>query len=242
MEITKREIIISISISAVMLIIGLFIAGKITDMQNDRNAEYQKAVHIEDSELFQHGMDTNIGNAFVYGDLRAVDAVTFDEIGGKYLYVEKIKEEYTMHTRVVTYTTGSGKTMQTHTRTETYWTWDVIGSEEKESKEVKFCNVVFPAIKVPRPDPEFIRMINESNHIRYKYYGTPIKHTGTVYTVLSDGTISDRSKFFKDYTINQALESCTTEMWNVVFWCVWVIMICGCVYGFCYLDNWWLED
>lgn len=143
----QEGIIISISISAVMLIIGLFIAGKITDMQNDRNAEYQKAVHIEDSELFQHGMDTNIGNAFVYGDLRAVDAVTFDEIGGKYLYVEKIKEEYTMHTRVVTYTTGSGKTMQTHTRTETYWTWDVIGSEEKESKEVKFCNVVFPAIK-----------------------------------------------------------------------------------------------
>ena len=85
MEITKREIIISISISAVMLIIGLFISGKITDIQNDRNAEYQKAVHIEDPELFQHGMDTNIGNAFVYGDLRAVDAVTFDEIGGEYL-------------------------------------------------------------------------------------------------------------------------------------------------------------
>ena len=132
--------------------------------------------------------------------------------------------------------------MQTHTRTETYWTWDVIGSEEKECKEVKFCNVVFPAIKVQRPDPEFIRMTNESNHIRYKYYGTPIKHTGTIYTVLSYGTISDRSKFFKDYTINQALESCTAEMWNVVFWCVWVIVICGCVYGFCYLDNWWLED
>lgn len=55
MEITKREIIISISISVVMLIIGLFISGKITDIQNDRNAEYQKAVHIEDSELFQHG-------------------------------------------------------------------------------------------------------------------------------------------------------------------------------------------
>ena len=224
MEITKREIIISISISAVMLIIGLFISGKITDMQNDRNAEYQKAVHIEDSELFQHGMDTNIGNAFVYGDLQAVDAVTFDEIGGEYLYAEKVKEKHTMHTRVVTYTTGSGKTMQTHTRTETYWTWDVIGREEKK------CN------------PKFVKMINESNHIRYKYYGTPIKHTGTIYTVLSDGTISDRSKFFKDYTINQALESCITEMWNVVFWCVWVIMICGCVYGFCYLDNRWLED
>ena len=88
MEVTKREIIISIAIAAVMLTIGFFIYGKITDDQNDKNAEYQKAVHIEDSELFQYGMDTNVGNAFVYGDLRAVDVVTFDEIGGEYLYVE----------------------------------------------------------------------------------------------------------------------------------------------------------
>ena len=49
MEITKREIIISVAIAAVMLIVGFFISGKITDMQNDKNAEYQKAVHIEDS-------------------------------------------------------------------------------------------------------------------------------------------------------------------------------------------------
>ena len=46
MEITKREIIISVAIAAVMLIVGFFISGKITDMQNDKNAEYQKAVHI----------------------------------------------------------------------------------------------------------------------------------------------------------------------------------------------------
>ena len=93
MKVTKREIIINIAITAVMLIIGFFISGKITDMQNDKNAEYQKAVHIEEPELFQYGMDTNVGNAFVYGDLQAVDTVTFDEIGGEYLYVEKVKEK-----------------------------------------------------------------------------------------------------------------------------------------------------
>ena len=65
MEITKREIIISVAIAAVMLIVGFFISGKITDMQNDKNAEYQKAVHIEDSELFRYGMDTNVGNAIL---------------------------------------------------------------------------------------------------------------------------------------------------------------------------------
>ncbi len=54
MEITKREIIISIAIATVMLIIGFFISGNITDYQNDKNAEYQKAVHIEDNELFRY--------------------------------------------------------------------------------------------------------------------------------------------------------------------------------------------
>ena len=33
MEITKREIIISVAIAAVMLIVGFFISGKITDKQ-----------------------------------------------------------------------------------------------------------------------------------------------------------------------------------------------------------------
>ena len=90
MKITKREKIASIAIVSVMMIVGFFISSKITDYQNDKNAEYQKAVHIEDPELFQYGMDTNIGNAFVFGKLEAVDAVTFDEIGGAYLWIEKI--------------------------------------------------------------------------------------------------------------------------------------------------------
>ena len=238
MEVTKREIIISIAVAAIMLIIGFSISGKIIDAQNDKNAEYQKAVHIEDSELFQYGMDTNVGNAFVYGDLKAVDVVTFDEIGGEYLYVEKVKEKRTLHTR--TYTVKVGKT--TTVRTETYWTWDEVNRENKQSLEIMFCGVVLPSIKVEIPDTEYIDTIKESSEIRYKYYGTPIKHTGTVYTKLSDGTILDNSRFFKDYTIEQALDSCTSGVGNVMFWALWIVLTVGAVVGFCYLDNRWLED
>lgn len=238
MEVTKREIIISIAVAAIMLIIGFSISGKIIDAQNDKNAEYQKAVHIEDSELFQYGMDTNVGNAFVYGVLKAVDVVTFDEIGGEYLYVEKVKEKHTLHTR--THTVKVGKT--TEVRTETYWTWDEVNRENKQSLEIMFCGVVLPSIKVEIPDTEYIDTIKESSEIRYKYYGTPIKHTGTVYTKLSDGTILDNSRFFKDYTIDQALDSCTSGVGNVMFWALWIVLTVGAVVGFCYLDNRWLED
>ena len=159
MEVTKREIIISIAVAAIMLIIGFSISGKIIDAQNDKNAEYQKAVHIEDSELFQYGMDTNVGNAFVYGVLKAVDVVTFDEIGGEYLYVEKVKEKHTLHTR--TYTVKVGKI--TKVRTETYWTWDEVNRENKQSLEIMFCGVVLPSIKVEIPDTEYIDTIKESS-------------------------------------------------------------------------------
>lgn len=108
-EITKREILASISIIAVMILFGILISSKISEYQMDKNEKYNKAVKIESQEMFQYGMDTNVGNAFVYGDLKAVDTVTYPEIGGEYMYVEKVKERYAMHTRTVTYTTGSGK-------------------------------------------------------------------------------------------------------------------------------------
>lgn len=94
-EITKREIIASISIIAVMFLIGVLISSKISDWQINQNDKYNKAVKIESTDLFQYGMETNVGNAFVYGELKAVDTVTYPEIGGKYIYVKKVKEKYT---------------------------------------------------------------------------------------------------------------------------------------------------
>ncbi len=72
-EITKREILASISIIAVMLLIGFTISGRISNYILDRNEKYNKAIKIESSDLFEYGMRTNVGYAFVYGDLKAVD-------------------------------------------------------------------------------------------------------------------------------------------------------------------------
>ena len=146
-EITKREIIASISIIAVMILIGVLISGKISEHQMDKNEIYNKAVKIKNTDLFQYGMDTNVGNAFVYGDLEAVDTVTYSEIGGEYMYVEKVKERYTKHTRQVSHTkTVNGKT-QTYYTTETYWTWDMVGGEDIKCKEISFCGITFKSNK-----------------------------------------------------------------------------------------------
>lgn len=239
MKITKRELIVSISIISIMLIIGFFISGAIIDYQNEKNAEYQKVIHIQDTELFQYSMNTNAGNAFVYGDLVAIDPVTYPEIGGEYMYVEKVKEIYIMHTRTVTYTDSKGKTQ---TRTETYWSWDRAGSEEITCKEVEFCGVAFETGKIKIPAGEYIKTINEFGYIRYKYYGVSTKHIGTIYTKLADRTISENSRFFNGKTPEEAVKSLTVEIWNFVFWIVWLLLTSGVVTGFYYLDNKWLED
>ena len=240
-EITKREILASVSIIAVMFLIGVLISGKISEYQMDKNEVYNKAVKIESTDLFQYGMDTNIGNAFVYGDLKAVDTVTYPEIGGEYMYVEKVKERYTKHTRQVAHTkTVNGKT-RTYYTTETYWTWDRVGSEDIKCKEISFCGITFKSSKFDIPDTDYINTIQESSHIRYKYYGTGTKFTGTIFTDLRDKTISDNTNFYNDMSINDTVDRLESGGGEIIFWVLWVILIVVCVFGFYYLDNKWLE-
>lgn len=242
MEITKREVIASIVIIAVMLVLGFIIGDKIQDRRNDKNAEYYKAIHIDNNtEMFQYGMDTNIGNAFVYGDLNAIDTVTFDEIGGEYMYVEKVEEHYNMHTRTVTKTRPVNGKTQTYTETEIYYSWDYHDSWEKHSEKISFCGVEFDYEKIDIPSSDYIETINKSSHVRFKYYGVPTEHTGTVYTKLSDGTITDQSDFLVNKTIDESLEHYTTSIALGLFWFFWILLSAAAVVGFYYLDNWWLE-
>ena len=86
-----------------MLVFGIMISGNISESVMEKNQEYNTALQInDDKDLFEYGMRTNVGNAFVYGDLKALDTVSYDEIPGEYSYIKKIKEKYTMHTRTVT--------------------------------------------------------------------------------------------------------------------------------------------
>lgn len=236
--ITKREVVASISIVAILLLLGFFISGKISDHQMDRDAIYNKAVKIEDKDLFSYGMRTNIGHAFVYGTLMTVDPVSYPEIEGSYIYLEKVKEKYTRHTRTVTTRDSKG---HTHRRTEVYWSWDRVRSEELCCEKVQFLGVIFPSSKFQLPDSHYLETIKESQRIRYKYYGTDLEYVGTIFTELKDGTITDHTRFYENRNLEETFEQLKSMDWRIPFWIVWVLMIVGCVFGFYYLDNHWLE-
>lgn len=210
-EITKREILASISIIAIFLLIGVLISGKISEHQIEENEKYNKAVKIENTDLFQ--------------------------FGGKYMYVKKVKEKYTMHTRRVSH--GSGK--HRYYTTQTYWTWDYAGKESKKCKEINFCGTILKSKKIDLPSSDYITTIKESSHIRYKYYGVKTKYTGTIFTVLKDKTISDNSPFYSDMKIEQTVEHLESNITLVIFWIIWIVLVIAIVFGFYYFDNEWLE-
>lgn len=238
-EITKRELLVSVSIIAIMLLIGVLISGKISDAQLDANEKYNKAIKIDTLDLFEYGMRTNIGNAFVYGDLKAVDTVSYPEIDGVYMYIEKIEEHYNMHTRTVTTTDSKGKT---HTRTETYWSWDYAGSEEQKCSEITFLGHIFPSNKVEFPSTEHIDTIKESSHVRHKYYGVDTEYIGTIFTDLRSDTITNNTPFYVNMTIEQTVKHLETGSYVILFWIFWIILTGFCVYGFYYADNNWLKN
>lgn len=241
-KITKREVLVSVIIVSVMLLLGIVIHGNINDQLMLEYQKYNTALQIEnDSELFVYGMKTNIGNAFVYGDLKAIDTVTYSEIGGAYSYVEKVKERYTRHTRTVTKTkTVNGKT-KTYTETEVYYTWDKVDSWDKHSEKISFLDVEFEYGTIDFPHSEYIATQKESGTIRYKYYGSPAECVGTLYAVLDNNTINE-AQFYNNYTINEALDSLKSGWQLVLFWIGWILLTGGCVFGFYYIDNNWLED
>ncbi len=239
--ITKREILASVSIIAVMLLIGVLISSKISVHQMDQNEIYNKAVKIENQDLFQYGMITNVGNAFVYGDLKAVDTVTYPEIGGEYMSVEKVKERYTMHTRTVTKTrTKSDGSTETYTEIEEYWTWDAIDRWSQHCKKVTFLGIEFDYGQVYKPNERYVDMQKESYYIRYVYYGSGTEYTGTIFTSLKNGTINS-TLFYNGRNIEDTVEYLESGVGIIIFWVFWIILTGGCVFGFYYVDNNWLE-
>lgn len=205
-----------------------------------KNQEYEQAAKIDgDKELFEYGMRTDIGNAFVSGTLKAVDPISLPDIDGEYSFIRKVKEKYTQHERTVTHKVGK----TTYTTVETYYTWDEVGHEDYACSKIIFLDNEFNYGTIQFPACEYLTTIKESSKVRYLYYVCETEYSGTIYAKMADETISDAS-FIEGKSVNEAFEyMCSSSIVNtIVFWIIWVILIGAAVYGFCYLDNRWLED
>ena len=242
-EITVREMIVAIAIFCIWLIIGFSVNEKIDNSIQSQNAIYTKAIKVTSTDEFLYGMETDVGNAFVYGNYVCVDPVSYEDVSGEYTYIEMVKKRYTMHTRVVTKTrTVNGKT-ETYTDTETYYSWDVVDRDHKQCTKINFCGVEFDFNKIARPSTFYIDTIRVGSNVKYEYYGVPTNLVGTIWTELKDNTISDSSEFLQDKDPVAALETmkASGNFSYIFFWIFWILLLCGVLYGWFRLENRYLE-
>ena len=244
-ELTLREAIFAFLIVGVLTAVGYLAASAIEQNVHSKQLVYRQAAQIDNSEdEFKLALETDIGDAFVEGDLEAVDKVSHDKLAGKWLAIDASYEKYTMHTRTVHYTvTDSKGRSHTRTRTETYWTWDRYDSEHLAAEVVVFSGIRFPTSKFDlggcsrRED-----VVSIGWHKRIVFYAIPAKMHGTVFTKLLDKTVSDHTPFWRDQDLKTAYEECVASYALAIFWTFWISMSIGLVAAFFVLENNWLED
>ena len=241
MEITKREVIASIAIVALMLTIGFPISEKIRQGLLEDYQVYDTAVRMDDKELFEYGMETDIGSAFVYGELKALDPVSYLEVSGEYSYIKKEQQEYRNHPKKVEkeYTDSKGKKHKKIVE-EDHWTWDTMRTESKKATRISFLDIEFAYEKIPFPSSHQIKIVNTGYHKRNVYYGTDTEFQGTIFTSLKENTIND-TNFYVNKTILQTIESLETGIELVIFWIIYIFVIVGVVFFFFYFENKWLN-
>lgn len=232
--------IVSIAIVFVMTCIFFFVTIGLSNDKIKENSRYNKAVKIEDAEQFKYGMETNVGEAFVYGTLKAVDAVTFPELkleevknfkeepfgdtkkeqeDIKFIYIKRVKEEYTLHMMPVTNTDVNGRT---YTTMQQCWQWDTVDTQEKMSSQVSFLGVTFDTDKIKMPSAGWQTSAykeicqkteyDDSGNVRYTYYGVRDSLKGTLCTTLCDNTIANDSPFYKGMTINETVNMLKSDI------------------------------
>lgn len=238
-EITFREILASVVIMLAMLILGTVISGGIEQTTMERKQEYATAIDISSENQFAYGIRTDVGRAFCYGTLSAVDMVSDNQIGGSYMYIYREEQHYNMHTYAVVHTDGNGNT---YTTTEIYYSWDYAGSDTWHSQVVHFLGKDFDYGQIDMPSSEYLTTKYRGSSVRFEYYIRPVEYTGTMYATLTGHTIQDAA--FHDGTdIDQTRELLMSgaDGWTVIFWILWIILTVAAVFGFCTLENDWLR-
>ena len=127
----RHRISLGIFIGAVA-IFGCFILRNIfIDHANSEIQKYNTAVRVEDNNKFNYAVDSRQGRIISSGNFKAKDSVKFENFDGKYMKIIRILEEYRPHT----YTTCDSKGK---CRTHTYYSWDEVTRETKNSNTIIF--------------------------------------------------------------------------------------------------------
>lgn len=222
----KRSLKINIKYLTLLLLnlgivlLSIFIINIIYSNLFEDYKTYSTSLKLEETDIdkFNYAMKTSVGNVLINGTIHSVDNITFDEIEGEYMYIEKITEEHNLHSRLVT-TTVNGRS---HTKIEYYYSWDEEDIEKLYSKEIEFMENKFNAedIKIYNylnthtlyniEDHLTKEFLNSNNYykleneyvytdsdVRYYYKYIPVDVPGSLFAYAGSDTI-ENVKFYEN--------------------------------------------
>jgi hypothetical protein len=243
MEITKREILASVTILAIMVGIGVWLSAPILSKATERYLAVASSVVANTDDEFDYISRTNAGRFLANGTLSAIDTVRLEELPGVYSSVKKVKEEYRLHTEVYTTTDGKGHTT-THTRT--YHSWDEVKHWNYKAERAMFRGKEFKIDEVYRVRTQKDTIIKVKtkmfeNDTRYVYYTAPVSFDGVML-----GNAMNRKyeepKFINGLTAEEYIKNVERKLNGntVLFWILWSLLTAGMIAGFYALENKWL--
>lgn len=243
MEITKREILASVTILAIMVGIGVWLSAPILSKATERYLAVASSVVANTDDEFDYISRTNAGRFLANGTLSVIDTVRLEELPGVYSSVKKVKEEYRLHTEVYTTTDGKGHTT-THTRT--YHSWDEVKHWNYKAERAMFRGKEFKIDEVYRVRIQKDTIIKVKtkmfeNDTRYVYYTAPVSFDGVML-----GSAMNRKyeepKFVNGLTAEEYIKNTERKLngSTVLFWILWSLLTAGMIAGFYALENKWL--
>lgn len=243
-EITTREILVSIVIVLLLVALGFFISNSIHNAALENSEKYFKSLKINnDAELFDYALATEVGNVLAYGTLKANEPVSDKLLDGTYFSILKIEEHYVQKTRTVTYTDSNGKTQ---TKIETYWEWEEYKRDYFNTDTFTFLGKVLDYNLINFDFHTYQDTIKEGgffSDVRYVFYTIPFEFNASLFAKAKDGTIINNT-LYVDQTIKEVIkqkeESADTSV--IVFWVFWSILIFAAVIGFVVLENRYIND
>lgn len=247
-EITLKEFLFSIAICFISSGIALFLFNVLQEKDLQYQEQLNTSIQTLTEEQFKYCVKTSVGNILAFGTLKVDAPIQLENVNGNYILVTKIKEHYTMHTRLVTYRVGN----TTHTRTEIYYTWDEVGKENLKGEKLFFNNVLINWIDIKNWNNLKITLKFTNGEVykktssvdRYYYKGVPNCLLGSLFTSIKENTIQDKGVFYKNMTPEQVIENNRFSINKEAkfFWIIFFIFLFIFIGLFYYADNYWLNN
>lgn len=223
---TKSNVVLALFIAVISGILMFVLCEPFVCSLNDKSYSLLKATHLDSEETFQYCISTGFGSVLAYGDLISNEPITNNHIDSPCMYIEKVTERYTKHTK------GSGE------EKEVYYSWDVVDKEIDNTHTFNFLGTTFDfnSVDIQSIPTHKTRNYSYSKDIRYYYEYVLSNATGSLYTTLTTEGVSSGSTFFNKYTPKEVVSNVENSIeWSYdAFYVVWILFTILLIFGVIY--------